>query len=272
MLRVALLTLGLLLVPWRALAQSAEGHVEFAPAEMAARGHFLMAQEHLHAGRFAAAADEMRLAYELSPRPPLLFNVYVAERDAGNLEGAADALRQYIELAPDDPNITLHRSRLQSLDAQIAARQAASTPSGVGPAPSEPITVAPTASPTPPTEPAVVPVSSSSPSSGDGGPSIGAWILLGTGAALAVGGAITGALTLATAGELDSHCPSSAGHVCDPGYDYASTASTGEALSIVTDVLFGAAIVSVGIGVVVLLTTDGGTSPERAFREPVIRF
>ncbi len=74
------------------------------------------------AGEFVRAAESFAEAYRLSRRLPLLFNVYVAWRDAGRLERAAEALRRYLQEAPEGvEGRTPLEARLRRLDARVAA-------------------------------------------------------------------------------------------------------------------------------------------------------
>ena len=59
------------------------------------------------AGLFAEAAEEFEAAYQASPRPELLYNIYLARRDAGQTERAIDALRRYLPHVDDEA--THHR-------------------------------------------------------------------------------------------------------------------------------------------------------------------
>src|SRR4051794_4468626 len=63
-------------------------------ADEQARTHFRLGNVHYEAGEFVEAAAEFQAAYELSHRPQLLYNIFVAHRDAGNLPQAISALRE----------------------------------------------------------------------------------------------------------------------------------------------------------------------------------
>lgn len=69
------------------------------------------------------------------------------------------------------------------------------------------------------------------------------WVLLGTGGALLVGGAVTGLITLKRKSDLDEAC---LGGVCPDDYEPLQEART---LATVTDVLLGVGVASVGTGV-----------------------
>lgn len=84
-----------------------------------ARQRFELGRTFYEAGRFPQAAEEFGEAYRLSQRPQLLYNLYVAHRDAGNWTAATDSLRRYLELVPDAPDRINLRARLSSMEAQM---------------------------------------------------------------------------------------------------------------------------------------------------------
>ena len=91
-----------------------------------ARQIFEVGQSLYRAGRFREAAAEFEQAYALSDRPPLLFNIYVAARDAGDTEHAASALERYLAAMPADlPDRVALQARLASMRETIARDQAA---------------------------------------------------------------------------------------------------------------------------------------------------
>jgi tetratricopeptide (TPR) repeat protein len=73
-------------------------------AERAARAHYDEGLTQYHLGHFEAAVTEFKLAYELSKKPKLLFNVAQALRLAGHDEEAIYFYRTYLRLVPDAPN------------------------------------------------------------------------------------------------------------------------------------------------------------------------
>src|SRR4051794_6738550 len=60
-----------------------------APSDDEARVHFRLGTAYYDSGRFAQAAEEFKQAHELSQRPQLLYNLFLAYRDAGDLVHAA---------------------------------------------------------------------------------------------------------------------------------------------------------------------------------------
>jgi tetratricopeptide (TPR) repeat protein len=88
-----------------------------------ARERFELGRTFLEAGRFQQAAEEFEEAYRLSGRAQLLYNVYIANRDAGNWEAASNALRIYLDKVPDAPDQINLRARLASMEAQAEAQR-----------------------------------------------------------------------------------------------------------------------------------------------------
>ena len=91
-----------------------------------ARSRFRIGQALYEAGRFMEAAREFEAAFELSTRASLLFNAYLAYRDAGNLEEATRTLGRYLEQDPEVEDVELlrrrHASMREALDRQAAQR------------------------------------------------------------------------------------------------------------------------------------------------------
>lgn len=90
-----------------------------------ARAHFAVGRAMYDAGRFAEAANEFQQAYDLSHRPQLLYNLYIAYRDSSQLVRARDSLRQYLAEVSEVPNRLHLVSRLEALEAQIAEEERA---------------------------------------------------------------------------------------------------------------------------------------------------
>jgi tetratricopeptide (TPR) repeat protein len=204
-------------------------------ADETARGHFRLGTSLYDQGNFRQAAEEFAEAYRLSQRPQLMFNAYVAYRDANDLEHAVDALRIYLEGAGDtvEDRVNLE-ARLRSMsetldeqrrrDAALAAEQERNN--------------------RPPPPPAR-------------GPEVWPWVILGVGAAIVVGGAITGGLALAEADALAADCPESE---CGSEVDFDGRMSTIDTLGIVTDVLLfgGGAIAITGLILGIVIGSSGG--------------
>jgi tetratricopeptide (TPR) repeat protein len=188
--------------------------------EEAARIHFDLGRAQYAAGRFEEAVVEFREAYRLSGRPELLFNIHLAERDAGNLLEARDALRDFLASDAAIEGRTNLEARLAALDRQLAAGRTTVSPTSTG--------------------------------DRDGPPAIG-WVLTVGGAALLVGATVTGVLALSTDADLSDRCP---GGVCGDPADM-DDIDRGQTLALLTDVLGGTGLIALAIGVTVLLIGGG---------------
>jgi hypothetical protein len=90
-----------------------------------ARAHFSVGRAMYDSGRFAEAANEFQQAYDLSHRPSLLYNLFIAYRDSSQTLRARDALRLYLTEVAEAPNRGHLEARLAALDAQVAELEAA---------------------------------------------------------------------------------------------------------------------------------------------------
>lgn len=188
-----------------------------------ARERFELGRTFYDAGRFQQAAEEFGEAYKLSGRPQLLYNVYVANREAANWDPAIAALRDYLDKVPDAPDRINLRARLTTLEAQAAmqheqqARLEAEQKRNARPT-----------------------------SRIEKHTSIVPWVLTGTGGALLVGSLVTGLMAKGKADDLKNEC-ADGGKVC-PQWRKDDANST-RTLAITTDVLWsvGAATALTGI-------------------------
>jgi hypothetical protein len=110
-------------------AQEASAAAASSPSEVQrAREAFQVAVSLYAAGRYAEAAREFERSYSLSHEGGLLRNLYLARRDAGDVRGAAEALRAYLAAgAPDttEEDRRLLEHRLAALDRAIEEETAA---------------------------------------------------------------------------------------------------------------------------------------------------
>jgi tetratricopeptide (TPR) repeat protein len=175
-------------------------------SEADAREAFARGRAAYDAGDFEAAAQAFERAYQLSGKAGLLYNLYLAFRDANRQAQAAEALRSYLTRDPDAPNRPQLEARLKALEAGLAERaaqvQAASAAEAAVPK-AEP--QAPAAAPGPavtaPTDPASPPYWR------------GPVIVMASGVALALAAIAPGVIAVSKANELDDKCT---GSPCDP--------------------------------------------------------
>ncbi len=91
--------------------------------DIQARGHFRLGRQYYEQGRFADAAQEFEIAFGLSGRAQLLYNVYLAYRDAQDLPNAARALRGYLSSVPYAPDHEHLSARLAQLEQSVTRDQ-----------------------------------------------------------------------------------------------------------------------------------------------------
>lgn len=213
-----------------------------------ARAHFDLGTSHYDAGRFAEAAVEFREAYRFSHRPELLYNIHLAERDAGHLPEALDALRAYLASEAEIGNRGALEGRAASMERQLAeaaAREAGGRDRVARAIVEESV------------PPPVVPPPR------DETPTIAGAVLLAAGVAMVAAAAVTGALALTTDADLARRCP---GAICtDPAL--AIDIDRGRSLALATDVVgaIGIAALATGLVLVIVGASTGGV--ERAMRE-----
>lgn len=239
------------LVAWTPSAVWAQGSEEAptvdeqpVPPEVVreARALFELAHTHYDAGRYEEAAREFQRAYDLMPRPELLYNLHLAHRDAGRVEEAVDALRRFLaeasEVSPGTRR-TLEQ-RLVEMEAQLTERGEAEATGATDTGPGEPEQVAERDSSAGSTqEPA------RALSRGGGLPPWIGGVLVGLGG-LALGvAAIEAAVAHGALGERDAACTSGAsGMECPADFDQQPLV---DRFTLHRDV--GYALLGVGLGV-----------------------
>lgn len=246
-LAVLVLALGILNAP-TASAQSTDTTASDAPemtstapaitpeADTESRRHYRVGLAHYQNGDFTEAAAEFEQAYSYAPHPELLYNLYLAYRDAGDVEGAARSLRGYLERSEHPDQEETLRGRLATLDRQVAELHArdASTPT-------------PTPTPTP------AATSGSAIASSPVG-----FIVGGVGLAAILGAVVVAVVADQTRASLESRC-GPARDACPAGFE--SDRDTGQALSITADVLGIGGGVVLGVGIALVFAIDGREPP-----------
>jgi tetratricopeptide (TPR) repeat protein len=285
-LRYAFGLLGLAFVLANAPAPAAAQGASGASTEEQARAHFRLGRAHYDNGSFAQAGMEFEEAYRISQRPALLYNIYLAYRDANDTRKAADALRKYLQLEKEIENRGQLESKLAALDRAIAseppppaatqapakpALAAAPAPSAAQPkppAPLQPSNAAPETAAPPAPEPMPAPEAATRESAprGSAFPLVPA-ILMGTGGAMMATSVVTGIMAASKSSKW-----ADALDACERAHNCASLPSTklaelkdvkssGQTLATVTDILLFGGMAVAGTGVVLWLI-DLGTSGE----------
>jgi len=230
-------------------------------SEELARGHYTLARAQYEAGQFEDAAREFQAAYDAAPRPQLLYNIYLAHRDGGHAEQAAAALRGYVATLEDSPTKTQLTARLRALERVVAERASADAhqqPSSDAAAGEDTRGEAPPddhgvgadaqgADDAAGVDAAVTTAPDSSADSprteGSASSSSAPWMVVGTGAGLALVGAVVGAFALRAQKDLEDACPDRT--ACDPG-TWRRIRDRGRRLALTADALWiGGAAVSV---------------------------
>jgi tetratricopeptide (TPR) repeat protein len=169
------------------------------------------------AGEFDKALEDATRAYELDPRPELLFNLGQCHRALGHWQQAEFFYRGFLRQRPDSEA----RAKVEKLVDKMVAKQQELAPPA---APAEPLIV-PVPVPTPPPLPSDVappaPVASVvAPPSKPRGPSLekriptGAWLLAGASLGCFIaGGALGAAATVTQSGDHTSPDPAGGGLV-----------------------------------------------------------
>ena len=258
---VAALAMGCLAMP--AVAGAQDGAAEDAEA----RRTFRIAQAHYDNGDFEQAAAGFEEAYRLSGRPQLLYNTFIAYRDAQNLPKAVDALRRYLEEVPDSPDRDQLRVSRGVVVGLATVEPEETDPQGIDTDAMGPVEAAADAdegSAAAPDAPAESGSFETTADTSSAGPPIVALVVGGVGVAMVAGSVVTGLMASSAQSELEEECPSRT--ACDPALE--DTHSRGKTLALVTDILLFGGLAVVGTGVVLWVLT-GDSDTESGPGEPV---
>lgn len=203
--------------------------------EQAARAAFEQGRALYDGGNFAEAAASFEQAYRLSGRDALLYNLYLAYRDANEQQKAADALRTYLRKVEQIENRAQLEARLRSLDEGLSRAR--------------------DSQPAPATAPA--PLDGTAPPPRRGARFWASVALTGVGGALLVSGLGTGIAAKRREGKLEDACVDK---LCPPALE--STQERGQRLARSSDAtLFGG--LALAAGGTLLLLLDLRASRER---------
>gem|GEM_PF-987055 len=219
-----------------------------------ARRHFESGAAYLEESDYDNALQAFQKAYDLSKRPEILLNIATVHERKAELQPAIDALTQFLAVAPPgDEHIDAVKLRIQNLQKRLADEKAnAPTPPATTTAPgatsATPVAPPPAAvSPAPPAQAAPPAHPSRLP----------AFIAFGVGGVAAGAAVITGIIA-----ETDYNSAKSS---CSPTCSD-SQLSSGRAMALTSTILTGVAIVGVGVGVTLLLTS--GPDPAQTSLAP----
>jgi tetratricopeptide (TPR) repeat protein len=208
-----------------------------------ARRHFDSGVAYLEESDYDNALKAFQKAYELSKRPEILLNIATVHERQGALPSAVAALKGYVEAAPQGEHVETVNLRIQNLEKRIQEQDKAKTAEAAaapaaGPRPPAPNGQAPAAAPAPATP---QPPRKAEPNR------LPAFISLGVGGVLAGASLATGLVAKAKYDDAKSSC----GPRCSD-----SQLSSSRTFAITSTVLTGVAVLGVGLGVALLLTTE----------------
>lgn len=227
--------------------------------EKAARDAFERGRVFYDAGQFDQASVAFEEAYRLSGRDALLYNLYLAYRDASAQEKAANALRNYLAKVPNIENRAQLEARLAALEQNLARQREQQTAAATTPtAPVEaPAASAPATVPAP-TEPDATPAPASRPPRFYAGISLAA-----VGAAAMLTSIATGVITKQREKKLQDSCD---GRTCDASLE--DTATSGKRFARATDGLLFGGIALAGAGAALLVFGGLERAEKRAAHRP----
>jgi tetratricopeptide (TPR) repeat protein len=192
--------------------------VELAEDEAAAQAHFLAGSSYFQRGEYERAMEELEIAYDLSRRPALLYNIALCLERLGRYGEAAERLARYLD--EEDPDAIRQRTALEARLANLRERAALDDEEVEAPAGPDLLV------------PAVVAFS--------------------TGGLGLVGFALFGSLALAEDGSLASSCGADTTRSCDD-----AALSDLRTFTVLADVFWPLALVGAGTGAVLLWLHDG---------------
>jgi tetratricopeptide (TPR) repeat protein len=206
-----------------------------------ARRHFESGAAYLQQSDNENALREFQASYALSKRPALLLNIANVYERMGKPKEAVDTLTKYLEADPKAADRTTQETRIANLKKRIESEPTPppAASSSAAPVPSAAPTTTTSAPPTPPVE---TPKSARAPNRTP------AYVLLGVGGASAVGAIITGIIAKGKYDKAD-HGSSA----CKPNCPD-DTVSPIKSMALVSTILTGVAVVSVGVGGVLFFT------------------
>lgn len=223
--------------------------------DAAAQSRFRIGQAFFDEGRFLEAAQEWESAYELSQRPSLLFNAYLAYREAGRLADAVRSLDAYLtegNSADHDRLMRVLAAMRQTLEQTEAERAAAAEREAALAAERE-------AAQRAADEQRARADEAHRRASASENRTVG-WVVLGAGGGgLLLGGVAASIFASTAATELEDSCPNDR---CIVGFDREGTQDRAKSAALAADILFAGAGVAVVTGIVLLLVGPGSDAAE----------
>lgn len=158
-----------------------------------AREHFRIATSYYDEGRFREAAAQFTEAYELSQRAELLYNAYIAYREAHQSREAANALSTYLDRVPDAPDRVNLTARLEELRRAVTEEEEQAAQLAQAQHDAEEAQRR-------------ADEEAAARQQAEASPEAWPWVVLGVGGAAAIAGAVVGAIALSNAQALAAEC------------------------------------------------------------------
>jgi Tetratricopeptide repeat len=217
-----------------------------------ARRHFESGAAYLQQSDNENALREFQAAYSLSKRPALLLNIANVYERMGKPKEAVEALTKYLAEDPKATDRTTQETRIANLKKRAESGETTPPPAAsasAAPAPSAP--QPPTSSTPPPMVETPKPARSPNRTP--------AYIALGVGGATAIGAVVTGIIAKSKFDKADKGSAS-----CRPCTD--SQIAPIKTMALVSTILTGVAVVSVGVGGVLFFTAKPPASDSASVR------
>ncbi|RLB50682.1 MAG: hypothetical protein DRJ42_18375 [Deltaproteobacteria bacterium] len=215
---------------------------ESAIDDQAAREFFTSGSNLYSLGRYHDAALQFQQAYDLSERPALLYNIYLAHRDASEHAEAAVALRLYLEATPDADNHAALTVRLENLERGLAEQEASRVSAAT--AAEEAVRQEQAERERREAEERAL---------AEDDKNIIPWIIAASGGAVMAVGVVTGIIALGLASSLDENCEPAVDGVrfcpSDPSLELENKQSALSTFAVMTDIFLigGGVIAAVGL-------------------------
>ena len=229
----------------------AESVPEASNDDEAARRHFRLGQAYYQNGQFPEAATEFEQAYQLSGRPALLYNIYLAHRDALHTRQSYEALRQYLDEVADPPDEDHLRARLHHLEEALAANP------DIDPVVQPDVE---TTNPTPTVDTTETPdlTVAEEPESSSPVP----FVIMGAGGGVLIGGLAAALISRGARSDLDELC--AADGACPSDSNWESLRDKGRRSALAADVQIGVGAAAAVSGLVLFFVMRPSDDDERA--------
>jgi len=217
-----------------------------------AREHFQIATRYYDEGRFIEAARQFEEAFELSGRPELQYNAYIAYREAHQNRRAAAALEGYLDNVPNAPDRVNLEARLEELRRVIAQEEAQA----------EQLTEAERRAQE---EAQRAEQEARARREAEAAPEAWPWVILGVGGATAIAGAIVSGIALSEATALRGECDTTVDPpLCRPDVGLEDRRSEIQTQALVGDVLLFGGITVAAVGLILSLVFGLGGDTDDA--------